>query len=312
MEKDDRSDIQSVYSEALDGLIAKVREDSTIVAAVLLGSMAYDAVWERSDIDLLLVTEEVRLSTEGVCLVEMGVNIHAFMATRSRFRKLLEGAAQGSFIHSMLGKGTLLFSRDEPLAELFENRHLMGERDRATQLLRVSLGLLPALTKAQKWFHAKRDYDYCFHWLMKCVDSLASIELLLNGEVPTREVIHRALALNASLFRGLYTDLIHGDPSPADLEAALASIDRYLHANRDSLFGLVLEHLAEVADVRSITEINHHFQRNYSVEGVDNACEWLADEGVIQKLAVPVRLTPKSRVSMEEAAYYYEGSSPAP
>ncbi len=305
------SDVQTIYAEALDSLVAKVRADSHIVAAVLLGSLAYDTVWERSDIDLLLVTEEARQSKEGVCLVERGVVVHAFLQTRSQFRKLLEGAAQGSFIHSMLGKGQMLFSRDEMLVELFESRHIMGERDRASQLLRVTLGLLPALTKAEKWFYAKRDYDYCFLWIMKCVDSLASIELLLHGEVPSREVIQRALALNPELFRGLYTDLIHSDPTPSALEAALKSITAYLHANSDSLFGLALDYLREEAEVRSISEVNHYFHRSYNIECVDNACEWLSDEGIIQKLAVPVRLTAKSRVDMEEAAYYLN-SDPQP
>src|SRR5437588_5285855 len=106
------SDVQTIYAEALETLVEKLRADSYIVAAVLLGSLAYDTVWERSDIDLLLVTEETRQTTEGVSLVEMGVTIHACLLTRSAFRKLLEGSAHGSFLHSMLGKGQMLFSRD--------------------------------------------------------------------------------------------------------------------------------------------------------------------------------------------------------
>ncbi len=306
------SDIQKVYAEALESLVSKLRADNYIVAALLVGSLAYDTVWERSDIDLILVTEETRQSKEGVCLVEMGVIIHGSLLTRSQFRKLLEGSAQGSFIHSLLGKGHFIFSRDDLLVELFEAQKGMGERDRQAQLLRVTSGLLPSLTKAQKWFHAKRDYDYCFLWIMKCVDSLASIELLLHGEVPTREVVQRALTLNPELFRGVYTDLIHTDPTATALEAALKSITRYLHANCASLFGLLLDYLREEAEVRSITEINHFFSRSFNIECADMACEWLADEGIIQKFAVPVRLTAKSRVAMEEAAYYFVGEDICP
>jgi uncharacterized protein len=301
------SDIQELYAVALDSLVAKLRADSYVVAAVLVGSLAYDTVWERSDIDLIIVTEEVREQRSGLSLVEHGVNIHGFLMTRSKFRKVLEGAAQGSFVHSLLGKGHMLFSRDESLVELFEGRHALGERDRSAQLLRVSLRLLPGITKAEKWFYAKRDYDYCFHWIMKCNDALASIEMLLHGEVPSREVIQRALVLNPALFRCVYTDLIHGNPTPAMLEAALAQIKAYLRANVDAIFGLVLDYLREEAEVRSISDINHHFERSLNVEDVDSACEWLADEGYLQKLATPVRVTTKSRVDVEEAAYYYSG-----
>ena len=54
------SDIQEVYTAALDSLLTKVRADTYIVAAVLVGSLAYDTVWQRSNIDLVLVTEEGR------------------------------------------------------------------------------------------------------------------------------------------------------------------------------------------------------------------------------------------------------------
>jgi predicted nucleotidyltransferase len=35
--------------------VAKVRRDGYVVAAILAGSLAYDTVWEKSDIDILLV-----------------------------------------------------------------------------------------------------------------------------------------------------------------------------------------------------------------------------------------------------------------
>ena len=301
------SDIQTTYAEALESLIAKVRADTYIVAAVLVGSLAYDTVWERSDIDLLLVTEELKLQNPGLCLVEAGVNIHCSLMTRSDFRKMMDGAVQGSFIHSMLGKGQMLFSRDETLVELFAARHSMGDRDRSIQLLRMVSRVLPGLTKAEKWFHAKKDYDYCFLWIMKCVDALASMELLLNGEVPTREVIQRALVLNPTLFRSVYTDLIHGDPAPATLETALTGINRFLRENADIVFQPILTYLRDEGELRSISDILHYFARTYNLTSVDTACEWLADEGFLEKLATPVRLTGKSRVDVEEAAYYFSG-----
>ena len=146
------SDVQKQYADALETLTEKARADTCLLAAVLVGSLAYDTVWERSDIDLVLVTEEGRQQRESVCLVENGVNVHCTLLTRSQFRKILEGGAQGSFVHSMLGKGRMLFSRDAPLEDLFEARHALGERDRRAQLLRVASRVLPGLTKAEKWF----------------------------------------------------------------------------------------------------------------------------------------------------------------
>ena len=39
---------------------------------------------------------------------------------------------------------------------------------------------------------------------------------------------------------------------------------------------------------------------------LDAAYEWLARKGIIQGVSTPVKLTLKSQVEMEEAAYYYD------
>ena len=42
---------------------------------------------------------------------------------------------------------------------------------------------------------------------------------------------------------------------------------------------------------------------------VEFACEWLAEEGYLDKMAVPARLTKNSLVTVEEAAYLYKDFS---
>ena len=301
------TDVQELYSSALDSLVAKLQADHAVLAAVLLGSLAHDTVWQRSDIDLLVVTQESSRKKEGFCLVESGVNIHCSLATRSEFRKMLEGSVQGSFIHSMLVKGRMLFSRDEPLEELFDSRHALADRDRATQLISRASFVAVGLAKAEKWFHVRKDSTYCAHWILKCVDPLASVEALLHGEVPTREVIQQALALNPPLFKAVYSDLIEGAPTPAQLGQALTTINEYMRSHAYDLFGPILTYLEEEGTLRSMTEINHHSKRSFGIEGVEIACEWLADEGFLHKLATPVRLTDRSHVEVEEAAYYFPG-----
>src|SRR5579863_6673856 len=95
-----------------------------------------------------------------------------------RVQKIMEGSVQSSFIHATLMRGRLLFTREETIQELFADRHRLGARDREIRLLEAVTGVLPALIKAEKWFHVKHDLDYCFLWIMKIVDGLATIETL--------------------------------------------------------------------------------------------------------------------------------------
>ena len=67
----------------------------------------------------------------------------------------------------------------------------------------------------------------------------------------------------------------------------------------------MIQHLREAGEARTCTEIEDHFKRNFDVEGVTSACEYLADRGVIGKASTAVRLTKRSNVDVQELAFYH-------
>jgi hypothetical protein len=66
----------------------------------------------------------------------------------------------------------------------------------------------------------------------------------------------------------------------------------------------VIDHLREVGEARSQSEIDDHFKKHFDVSGVITACEYLADQGLIGKASTPVRLTKKSNVAVQELAFF--------
>ena len=65
-----------------------------------------------------------------------------------------------------------------------------------------------------------------------------------------------------------------------------------------------------MGEARSTTEIEDHFKRNFGIEGVTTACEYLADRGLIGKVSTPVQLTKLSNVQVEELAFVHLGEEP--
>src|ERR1700730_18033434 len=101
------------FSAALAALVDEVKQDRSILAAVLCGSLSHDTVWAKSDIDLLLVTVDDRAVPSGdKALYSDGVNIHALLVPRAEFRRMAEGSVRNSFMHSLLAKGRLLYAHD--------------------------------------------------------------------------------------------------------------------------------------------------------------------------------------------------------
>jgi RNA polymerase sigma factor (sigma-70 family) len=311
--KDDRfveetkEKVQRLYEEALESFVDKVKQDRYIIAAILLGSLAYDEVWEKSDIDVFLIGRDEKKRSKGYCLVENGINIHAAVIPRGEFKKMIEGSLRGSFIGSTFSKSKLLFSTDETIKEYYKDVHRLGARDREMHLMKSGNLAVYYLAKAEKWFYVKKDIDYSFFWIMKMIDQLATIEVFMHDEVAGREVIHQALRHNPSFFKAIYIDLIHKKKDEKTIGKALGMINGYLDDKIFVIFKPILDFLRDAGGIRSTTEIDEHFSRKAQVDSLALAYEWLADKDIIQKVSSPLRLNEKSKVTVEEASYYYDG-----
>ena len=122
--------VRQKFSDALDVLVGQVKQDRSVLAAILCGSLSHDTVWAKSDIDLLLVTIDDRKTGNGhLALYADGINVHAILMPRADFRKTAEGSIRNSFMHSLLAKGRLLYTHDATIADLCTQLQVIGERD---------------------------------------------------------------------------------------------------------------------------------------------------------------------------------------
>ena len=236
-----------------------------------------------------------------------GINVHAILIPRADFRKTAEGATRNSFMHSLLAKGRLLYTHDESITALCERLHVLGKRDTQLQLLSAATHALPAVYKAHKWLITRGDLDYTALWILYAAQSLARLEVIGARQLADREVIPQAMKLNPPLFQTIYADLLNAKKTRKNVQAALDAVDSFMAQRASALFRLVFDHLREVAEARSCTEIEDHFKRNFGLCGVAMACEYLANRDLIGKVSTPVHLTKRSNIQVQEQAFVYLG-----
>jgi len=308
----DGGTVKATFTAALDALIEQIKTDRSILAAILCGSLSHDTVWEKSDIDLGLVTVDDRqIETSAKSLYAPagadGVNVHVFLIPRREFRQMVESAMHNSFVHSLLSKGRLLYTHDDSIAGLCDRLRDIGQRDIEAQLLHAACAAMGSIHKAHKWLITRGDLDYTSLWILYAATPLAEIEVLSARQLVDREVIVQALKLNPSFFDTIYTRLLNTKKTRANVEAALAAVDEYVEQRARTLFRPVLRHLREIGEARSSSELEAHFTRHFGVASVTTACEYLSDLGLIGKASIAARLTKKSNVDVQELAFFWAG-----
>ena len=197
----------------------------------------------------------------------------------------MEGSIRNSFCIRCSPKGGCSTLTTKPSPHLCARLHAIGERDSQLKLLAAACMRCPPSTKPTSGSSRAATSTTRRSGFSTRPTRLAKIEVLGARLLADREVLPQAMKLNPAFFKIVYTDLLNAKKTAKSVQAALAAVDGYLAARTPALFGPVIDHLREVGEARSATEIEDHFQRNFGIEGVTGACEYLADRGIIGKAA---------------------------
>ncbi|MFW9844245.1 MAG: nucleotidyltransferase domain-containing protein [Candidatus Thorarchaeota archaeon] len=303
-----KAETLEIFNTTLNEFIERVKQDTNIIAAILFGSLVSSSVWEESDIDLLLISKDASRPYKLFWLADGDILIQAGIESRQYFRQSVERALASSHLFHILSTGKILFSKDETLTKYIENSHKIGERDKKIQLMQLAMFIPGDLSKVKKSLVVYDDYLMAFRFLMHAIENVARVDLVLNDRIPGREFLQQALDCNPTLFKTIYSDLLIGGVTRESVEKAYQIIKDYLQEKTLDLFSPMLDFISEEGGHVGSTLVDDHFKKRFRMSSdatMITILEWLADQGVIQRMPKAIHLTSRSREPEMEAAYYY-------
>lgn len=297
-----QKELKERYTAAVNSFISKVKDDPNVIAVIVCGSLAYDLVWEKSDIDMIMVVRDQVLKTKSYCIIEDGITINVELVVRSSFKRGMEREIGGSFTQSYFAKGKVVYTTDDSLYEYCEELRTLGSDDIALSVFYMASSLVGIYDKCRKWLTVRKDPLYAQYFLLKAAEIIANMELCLNGEPASRESIQKALKLNPMLIAPFYQDAMSHHLGEEELSRAMERIDTYLKQHLDILKKPVIEFMGD-EQIKTVTLISKYFhtEGHFIVEIFD----YLAEMGVIEKVSQTIRITPKSKMAVEELGYLY-------
>ena len=304
------------YEAALAQFVERVMEDRYVLAVVQVGSLRLETIWARHALSLWVIEADGvtrRIPSDGTdervfrILVENGVNVHAEVIPRSRFKKMVEGASRTAFSHNFFAERRIVASKDASIDGWFKKANRMATKDQERELLAFSTWTIHAVLHARKRLEVKGDLALASQDTLGAAHSVAHTEIIRRGEVWEDEVIYRAIEGAPDLFKTIYLDVLAKPRSGKTLTAALDAIDAYLDEHYEKHLQPLLDYLKKQNRVVPLSEIGDHFAFSQVHPGhLEAACEWLEHKGLLEKVSAPFKLTKRSLERVEEPAYFLD------
>ncbi|HUU79129.1 MAG TPA: nucleotidyltransferase domain-containing protein [candidate division Zixibacteria bacterium] len=303
--------IKKKFEEALNAFIEQTKQDESITAALLFGSLVKGIVWEKSDIDLVLITKDQKTPFRDFWLMDGDINIQVSVFTRNEFIRYQQRSLQGSGSHHVLTTSKVLFSNDETLNEFIESMKLVGRRDFELEILRIIIMVIGDLEKAEKYLFVKEDLVQSYLFITRLLDRLASIVVMLNNSIPGRESVEQAMEYEPELFNEIYSNVILEKLTKEKLNNILSRIRKYLEEQTLTIFEPIIDYVKKESTFRSVTDIanflNDKLRTSWwqiAAMGIGN---WLVEQGYFERVPCPTRLTLRSHHEVNEIGYYFIG-----
>ena len=301
------------FKAALDQFINRISEDRYVLAVVLVGSLSLETVWHRESLEVWIIEADGvsrRILSDGNderlfrILVEDGINIHAEVIPRGRFKKMVEGASRTAFSANFFAERQIVYSNDASIDNWFKKANSIATKDQERELLTFSTWTIHAVHHARKRLEIKQDLELAAQEILGAAYSVAHTEIIRQGKVWEQEVIYRAMKSDPALFQTIYLDVLAKHNNRRVLNAALAALEGYLDKHYRAHLRPLLAFLKKENRVVPLSEISEHFAFSQIHPGhLESACEWLEHKGLLQKLSAPFKLTKRSLERVEEPAY---------
>ncbi|MFX0124140.1 MAG: nucleotidyltransferase domain-containing protein [Candidatus Hodarchaeota archaeon] len=303
-------DLRQKFDEALELFMNRIEADNSILAVFVVGSYTNGIIWEKSDIDMIIVIKEEKVLQDLIVIRENDVQINAYIISRNDYRRNQQRFLQGSIMHHLLSTSKLIHSIDRGISEFNRDMFNVAERDKELQILVRSEMLVGAIFKLKKTLYVEESLEKSFNWLILATQEIARILILLEGKIPGRDILTQAQEVSTNkILDNIIMNVFKKGFSKNSVEYAINLIENFLIKNANQFFEPLIDYLKESIGERSHSELDLHFQKTTGFQGLTlvESITWLSDRGVLMLGVKPKRITARSRVTVDETTIFYIG-----
>lgn len=288
------------YQDACDIALNKFKNNEQVIAIVVYGSIISGDIWEKSDIDFLVITKEsnkMDIIHSKILNVPMHINYISKDIFVDSYNNMLKG---GSF-HKAFFMGKLVYCVDEAIEEIQNATRFYSDRDKSIRNIEFLCSLLNSIHFAKKYMMTGK-HETAFQWCVEVLKNYARILMNSNGHITDNDILSYAVNMNTNV-ENIFVVLNDDKPLLGRLNYIIDATEKFVSQNVEAIAKPVIQFLNQKGKALSASEIQTSEEFKQIDGDINILLEALSSMGFIKEKSKKY-ITGENEYLIDEIVYY--------
>lgn len=267
------------YQDACGFIIDKLKKNDHVIGIIVYGSMVSGDIWDESDIDFLVITDE-KNKKENIYSKVSNVKIHVNYMSRDIFMDSYKNNVK--IFNKMFFADKLIFCRDKSLENMHLTTKFYENKDLNMRSIGILCKLLSSLHYTKKYMNNGK-IETAYQWTIEVLNNCARLVMNLTGHIVSKDVLSLAVNMNSDI-EDLF-NIVTGVDFKLDekINRVVSYADNLISTNLENISKPIVEYLKAVKVPCSVTDIKNSSEFK-NIDGKFNLLmEKLSSAGIVKE-----------------------------
>lgn len=230
------------YQGAFNTVIERLKQNDSVLAVMVFGSIITGDLWEESDIDLFVITSDNINGMRNIYTEENGVPVHIKLMSKERLLHFHKEDLVGGFIHRVFVSSRLVFSKDEEVTAKYDMGRYYPDIDREKWNMAYIGGLLKNISICKKYLN-NGNILIAYSEAIKCIEDFSKLYINSSGYMISKDVISMAMNLNDNLKELVEQLFYNKDNMKQSIENIINFLQENIEQNLKKYANLLIDYM---------------------------------------------------------------------
>lgn len=290
------------YQEAYEGVLNKLINNSQVIAVIVYGSMVTGDIWEKSDIDLLVISKE-KGKADHIYSKALNIPIHIYYISKDNFIDSIKNILKGGSFHKAFFSGKLVYCTDSEIEDIHMSTKFYNDREKELRNIEILSNLLNSLHYTNKYYYTRK-IETAYQWSMEVLINYARLIMNMEGHITDKDILSFAVTVNYDV-EFLFNKIIQDISLNKKIQDIMDTVESFVDVNITSISTLIIEILKRSKHSMTIEELKNSEELRTINADISYILYKLSSKGIIKE-GQKYYMTASKENLINEVVYYLD------